>query len=149
MPPLVIQKRLKPESIEALKTALPYIVEQAKALTKLRLKRLAAVYTPVRTGNLLRSFDVAITPRHIVMKWDAKNTFGQSYAEAVEKGAEPHTITAKRWPTLVFQVGGRWVRPKSVQHPGFSGRFYGEALGFEAADIFQGYLASLIEAWEG
>jgi len=149
MPPLVIQKRLRPESIRALKTAIPYIVEQAKALTRLRLKRLAEIYTPVRTGNLLRSFDGAFTPRHIIMKWDAKNTFGESYAEAVEIGADPHTIRAKRWPTLVFFYQGRWRRPKEVQHKGFPGRFYGEALGFEAADIFQRYLATLIEAWEG
>lgn len=40
----------------------------------------------------------------------------------VEYPTRPHTITARRAPYLVFQVQGRWVRVRSVQHPGTKGR---------------------------
>lgn len=63
----------------------------------------------------------------------------------VDKGTKPHTIRAKNAPFLAFQTGysartqpvaqwgvgsgrssGPWVKRKSVRHPGFPGRKFGE-----------------------
>lgn len=42
------------------------------------------------------------------------------YAAAIDKGAKPHVITARRQPYLTFFWAreGRWVRTRSVNHPG-------------------------------
>lgn len=44
----------------------------------------------------------------------------QPYAAAIDKGAAPHEIKARRKPYLVFYWAkmSRWVRVKSVRHPG-------------------------------
>lgn len=49
-----------------------------------------------------------------------------TYAYYVHEGTAPHTIFPKNKPFLVFfwpnaPGGGRWVRAKSVRHPGYKG----------------------------
>lgn len=40
----------------------------------------------------------------------------------VEYPTRAHTITATRAPFLVFKVDGRWVKVRSVSHPGTKGK---------------------------
>lgn len=40
------------------------------------------------------------------------------YAAAVNDGSKPHVILPRTKPFLAFQIGGRWVRTKRVNHPG-------------------------------
>jgi hypothetical protein len=44
----------------------------------------------------------------------------KKYAAAIDKGARPHGIVARRAPLLIFfwQKIGQWVATKRVQHPG-------------------------------
>jgi hypothetical protein len=48
-----------------------------------------------------------------------KITNRKPYASAIDKGANPHTITAKGGGMLRFKgKNGNWVQKRSVQHPG-------------------------------
>lgn len=40
------------------------------------------------------------------------------YWRFIEFGTRPHTIEAKKMPALVFNVGGRTISTKQVNHPG-------------------------------
>jgi len=42
----------------------------------------------------------------------------RKYAAAIDLGAKPHTITARRAKNLRFIVGGKLMFRKTVQHPG-------------------------------
>jgi hypothetical protein len=42
----------------------------------------------------------------------------ETYAAAIDKGAKPHTITARSKPYLHFRGSRGWVRVRSVNHPG-------------------------------
>jgi hypothetical protein len=43
------------------------------------------------------------------------------YAAVLEKGSRPHKIVARRASALRFEVGGRVVYARSVNHPGTKG----------------------------
>ena len=50
-----------------------------------------------------------------------------SYAASVEEGASPHTIRPRNpggWLHFYWERQGRWVRTKSVNHPGQKGKWY-------------------------
>jgi hypothetical protein len=64
------------------------------------------------------------------------------YASFVHNGTPKHTITAKDGGVLRFQVNGRWVSKKSVEHPGTKASPFIQS----AADAAQGPLASRLEA---
>ena len=51
----------------------------------------------------------------------------------VDQSTQAHEINARNAPNLVFQVGGRWVRAKSVNHPGTTGKQFVEAAGRQGA----------------
>lgn len=72
--------------------------------------------TPVDTGRLRQSI--------VVEKQDDGYVIGTNvpYAEMVELGVAPHTITPKTKSALKFKVGGKDVFAKKVNHPGFEGR---------------------------
>lgn len=40
------------------------------------------------------------------------------YAGYVDQGTKPHVIVPRTKPFLAFQIDGRWVRTKRVNHPG-------------------------------
>lgn len=71
-----------------------------------------------RTGNLQRSADFQV----LTNRSGGKLTISDSaaYARAIEDGAKPHPIVARRAPMLVFYWAkiGRWVRCFKVNHPG-------------------------------
>ncbi len=73
----------------------------------------------VRTGLLAKSYQVKVVPgtnRFIVIN-------PKKYAAAMEKGAKPHNIQARRVSHLKFQGrDGRWRNVKLVRHPGSIGR---------------------------
>ncbi len=72
-----------------------------------------------RTGRLAKSYRVTVIP--------GTNTFQvtnpRKYAAAMEKGARPHDIRARRVTNLKFKGrDGRWRSVKLVRHPGSIGR---------------------------
>lgn len=42
----------------------------------------------------------------------------KEYAATIDTGSRAHKITAKNAPFLRFKIKGRWIRTKSVNHPG-------------------------------
>ncbi len=82
---VVMQVRMTKESVELAKQMTEAAVRRALERVLAELPSLAAKYTPVVTGKLLSSFDASMTPRSIVMEWDAEDD-GFHYAEVVEKG---------------------------------------------------------------
>lgn len=68
-----------------------------------------------RTGKYRDSFKVRVVGR--TTEFQVSNN--QKYAAALETGAKPHEIRAKRSRTLHFKDRqGRWRRLKIVRHPG-------------------------------
>lgn len=72
--------------------------------------------TPVDTGRLRQSI--------VVEQQDDGYVIGTNipYAEFVELGVAPHTITPKNKQALKFNIGGKDIFAKKVEHPGFEGR---------------------------
>ena len=54
----------------------------------------------------------------------------------VEEPTAPHGIDARNAPYLHFQVNGRWVRTRHVNHPGTAGKRYLPPLFAEASAAF-------------
>lgn len=82
--------------------------------------------TPVDTGRL-RSSIVVETERarkNGVAFGDSYWIIGTSvpYAEQVEVGMEPTVIRPKNAKALKFEIGGKTIFAKKVNHPGFKGR---------------------------
>ncbi len=46
------------------------------------------------------------------------------YADAIENGSKPHTITAKTSKGLRFKINGQWITKQSVHHPGYKGKSF-------------------------
>ena len=69
-----------------------------------------------RSGNLQKKTQTRVirTKGGFLMRL----TNDAPYAAAIDKGAKPHVITAKRSPFLQFRTSRGWVRKKSVNHPG-------------------------------
>jgi hypothetical protein len=107
---VAVQVMFKKEAVAALKQLTSDAIRNALYRAKDRIYDLAQKYTPVVTGRLAASFDMAFTPRSLVMKWDAQDPkSGFHYAKVVEEG-------------------------RSGYKP-FPGRFYAEATKYEARDI--------------
>lgn len=69
-----------------------------------------------RTGKLQRSNEwrTVRAPNGRILQ--IRNT--AKYSAAIDRGARPHDITARRKPFLVFLGKTGWVRTKRVKHPG-------------------------------
>jgi hypothetical protein len=68
-----------------------------------------------RTGSFARSFEVKVVGRST--EFVVQNR--KPYAPALETGAAPHQISARRVSYLRFKGrDGRWRTVKSVRHPG-------------------------------
>lgn len=72
--------------------------------------------TPVITGRLRQSIVVEETDDGFIIGSNL------DYAEYVELGVAPHVIKPVNKKALKFQIGGKTVFAKSVNHPGFDGR---------------------------
>ena len=89
--------------------------------------------TPVDTGRLRSS---------IVMEQDDDDNWiiGTSvpYAEQIEIGMAPTVIRPKNAKALKFQIGGKTVFAKKVNHPGFKGsHMFLKGLNFAEANMQQ------------
>jgi len=83
---------------------------------------LAQQYAPVKTGQLSGS-----------IRWELDSDglggwYGPDPANVVawvqEKGSDPYEIRPKNAQALRFQIGGKTIFAKRVQHPGVTGSFY-------------------------
>lgn len=73
---------------------------------------------PVKTGFLRDSIVTRRAPDTVSVGPTA------SYASFVEFGTRPHIIYPVTANVLAFEVGGKTVFAKHVNHPGFPGRFF-------------------------
>ena len=100
-------------------------MERAKMLvnkiTRQTLNR-SAVLCPVDTGRLRASGSMRIAERGSAVVGQVEYT--ANYAAAVHNGTRPHVIVPRRGRYLRFQVGGRTVYARRVQHPGTPARPY-------------------------
>jgi len=82
-----------------------------------------------RTGKLRGSIEMV---PQMTVRNGARFIVGArpKYALFVEAGTKPHVILPRRKPFLRFQVAGRWVSSKGVNHPGTKARKFM----FEAAE---------------
>ena len=90
-------------------------------ITRQTLNR-SAVLCPVDTGRLRASGSMRIAERGSAVVGQVEYT--ASYAAAVHNGTRPHVIVPRRGRYLRFQVGGRTVYARRVQHPGTPARPY-------------------------
>lgn len=100
-------------------------IQRAIANTMVRIREAAVLQTPVWTGRLLGSFDIASTPRSIVYKWDAKSDAGFPYAGVVDEG----------------RTGGKILRPKTKKVMAFPSPWKGGPIKFMHKAIQGGFTA--------
>ncbi len=90
-------------------------------------------FTP-RTGGLQKATKARVirtTGGRLLRVSNAK-----PYAAAIDKGAKPHTISARNKPYLHFRGSRGWVRVKSVSHPGNKPYHFLSRATHSAADLF-------------
>ena len=79
-------------------------------------------HTPRRTGKLANStvFQIQGAPDRQVLelRQGARSPGGAFYGEFVRKGTSPHVIGPVRAKFLVFNVGGKVIYARQVNHPG-------------------------------
>lgn len=78
----------------------------------------AKVRSPVRTGELKRSIKADPVTATGPFTVEGSVTAETEYAAAVHEGTDPHVIRAKNVRALKFDVGGKTVFRRSVNHPG-------------------------------
>ena len=89
---------------------------------------------PVRSGNLRSSLGVQVQSNKVIIGPNEKQA---PYAGYVEFGTRPHEIRPKKeGGVLVFNVGGRKVVTRKVNHPGTKPHPY-------VAPAFQAWVDSL------
>lgn len=91
-----------------------------RSLTR-RIANQARADVPVRTGNLGRSIGELpqqYRPFHV----DGGVEATADYAAAVHEGSKPHVIRARNAQFLRFEIYGRVIFRKSVNHPGTRAR---------------------------
>ena len=72
-------------------------------------------YVPVKTGALRDSLRMVVSPGRVEI---GSMDPAVDYGDYVEFGTKPHVIRAKAGGFLTFQINGRWVKVKVVNHPG-------------------------------
>jgi len=126
---LSITTTFNPKSKSNLSERMQSAIDFAIRKAALRVQNEAKELMPIRTGRLRSSFTATANPGGIDMKWTAP------YAEDVNFGATPHIILPKAAQVLKFQMGGKTVFAKRVNHPGFQGRFFSMNVGSLASQI--------------
>lgn len=98
---------------------------EARRVLRLRAPQVlnrARVLAPVDTGRLRSSGEIVYSG-FFGFRQKATIVFRVEYAEAVHNGTRPHVIRPKRaGGVLRFQIGGRTVYAKYVNHPGTKGK---------------------------
>lgn len=76
------------------------------------------ILAPNDTGNLENSIstDIEGSGSHSAMSFEVGPT--ASYGDDVEYGTAPHVILPKHGEFLVFNIGGRRIYARKVNHPG-------------------------------
>lgn len=78
--------------------------------------------TPVRTRRLRNSTRFQIVGgtdnQRLEIRQGARNAGGEFYGRIVRRGSRPHVIRPRVKKALVFQIGGRTIFAKKVNHPG-------------------------------
>lgn len=77
----------------------------------------ARVLAPVDTGRLRSSGSIQYSG-FFTFRPKATIVFNVEYAQMVNDGTRPHVIRPKNKQVLKFQMGGRTVYAKYVNHPG-------------------------------
>lgn len=69
---------------------------------------------PKRSGALMQSIEAVLAddPMSVLL------IAGKPYAVFLERGTQPHKIEARNVKALAFNIAGKTVFAKSVQHPG-------------------------------
>lgn len=80
-------------------------------------KRQLRADAPVKSGDLRRSIRGGLTSSQ-ALSAEGEVVAEAPYASYVEEGTEPHTILPRNASALRFEVGGKTVFAKSVNHPG-------------------------------
>lgn len=95
------------------------LTRQIEHKTVQSAQRLAATKVKRRTGAYLGNFETTITPLHQTANLVRLRLFNtQRHAVFIEEGTRPHIIRPRRASILAFDVGGRRVFARSVNHPG-------------------------------
>ena len=125
------------DTIKMLQGLVEDSIQNAVQRTIARLRELATKYTPERSGRLLESFDIASTPRSIVMKWSATDPkSGFNYATVADVGRPGGALIEAKTPRgLRFKIEGRWIRKQRVVQGAMQGTYFSEAMKFEAREI--------------
>lgn len=88
-------------------------MERAASLMTNDLKRDA----PVDTGELRRKTGVSVTSES-ANQIRAEAVIDVEYAEVVIHGSRPHVIRPRTKKALAFQMGGKTIVVRKVNHPG-------------------------------
>jgi hypothetical protein len=102
--------------LEALGPAVDIEAEKAMVVSTFMVEAEVKALTPRKTGRLFSAWESSI--RGATVGIVANRV---SYAGYIEEGTGPHEIVAKG-NALRFNVGGKTIFRKRVQHPGFVGR---------------------------
>ncbi|MCM6777937.1 hypothetical protein NDR87_31435 [Nocardia sp. CDC159] len=94
--------------------AVPIMRRLGRAITTTARRRVN-----VRSGRLRSTIGHRVTPAGPVVRLDVFAT--ARHARYVHDGTRPHVITPRRAAVLRFEVGGRTVFARRVQHPGYRG----------------------------
>lgn len=123
------------DTIEELEAALEQHLKEAMETAILLVEGTAKRLVPVDTGRLRSSIatEVQQIASNVLRAHIGTNV---EYAEAIEFGTDPHTITADSAEALHWTEGGEDVFAQSVEHPGTDPQsFIGDAIETHIDDI--------------
>lgn len=131
--------RVQIDSAEAKAVAASLVAPLVFDTTRAVLNRTRAL-TPVRTGTLRAGSAMVMKVSPTAVTGRVENRI--KYFYPVHEGASPHVIRPRRRKLLKFQVGGRTVYARKVNHPGNKGNpFMTKALLSEATP--RGFMVKL------
>ena len=107
---------LKPAILANTKTALDQWAEELASY--IQRDKLSGNPVQARTGALRDSINPIAEQEGDLITADAGGGAGLDYARAIEFGSRPHEIVPRRANFLRFEVDGRIVYTKHVNHPG-------------------------------
>jgi hypothetical protein len=132
--------RVTPEMLRQMPALTEDAIQRAISYVLSKLPELAKKYVPERTGKLLGSLSAWQTTRGIRFGFHAEDpVYGEDYAGVVEKGRpRGKVLTPKLKKAMRFEwpyKSGQFVYMKRTIQGAMSGRYYAEAIKFEARDL--------------
>jgi len=109
----------------------PEAVDRAIDRSIPMIEEMAAMLTPVKTGELRKSIQVVRTQKGLVIRWTAP------HAKVAESGSPPHIILPKTKKALSFEGPEGLIVVKKVRHPGYPGWGYKEDVRKQAVFIIK------------